>query len=28
VTVLGLSGNEIAPKTCPLSRESICEWEP
>jgi internalin A len=25
---LGLSGNPIAPKTCPLKPESICKWEP
>jgi internalin A len=25
---LYLSGNPIAPKTCPLSPESICKWEP
>ncbi|WP_341735100.1 leucine-rich repeat domain-containing protein [Microcoleus sp. EPA2] len=25
---LNLSGNPIAPKTCPLKPESICNWEP
>jgi internalin A len=25
---LGLAGNPIAPKTCPLKPESICNWEP
>jgi len=25
---LYLSGNPIAPKTCPLKPESICKWEP
>src|SRR6476620_11208250 len=25
---LDLGGNPIAPKTCPLKRESICNWEP
>jgi len=28
LTDLYLSGNPIAPKTCPLSPESICKWEP
>ncbi|WP_445171616.1 leucine-rich repeat domain-containing protein [Microcoleus sp.] len=28
LTVLGLGGNPIAPKTCPLKPESICDWEP
>src|SRR5919202_56888 len=28
LTQIRLSGNPIAPKTCPLKRESICKWEP
>jgi len=24
---LGIGGNPIAPKTCPLKPESICNWE-
>jgi internalin A len=28
LTELYLSGNPIAPKTCPLKPESICKWEP
>jgi len=28
LTGLYLSGNPIAPKTCPLKPESICNWEP
>jgi Leucine-rich repeat (LRR) protein len=28
LTQLYLSGNPIAPKTCPLKPESICKWEP
>ena len=28
LTVVVLSGNPIAPKTCPLKPESICKWEP
>ena len=28
LTDLYLSGNPIAPKTCPLKPESICNWEP
>jgi hypothetical protein len=28
LTDLYLSGNPIAPKTCPLKPESICKWEP
>ncbi|MBW3587305.1 MAG: leucine-rich repeat domain-containing protein [Cyanobacteria bacterium 0813] len=28
LTELVLSGNPIAPKTCPLKPESICQWEP
>ncbi|MEG4057889.1 MULTISPECIES: leucine-rich repeat domain-containing protein [unclassified Microcoleus] len=28
LTRLGLSGNPLPPKTCPLSPESICKWEP
>jgi len=28
LTVLGLSGNPIAPKTCPVQPEYICKWEP
>jgi len=27
LTKLYLSGNPIAPKTCPLKPESICKWE-
>ncbi|MEK0195219.1 leucine-rich repeat domain-containing protein [Microcoleus anatoxicus] len=26
LTKLQLSGNPIAPKTCPLKPESICNW--
>jgi internalin A len=28
LTFLDLAGNPIAPKTCPLKPESICNWEP
>ena len=28
LTKIRLSGNPIAPKTCPLKPESICKWEP
>ena len=28
LTDLYLNGNPIAPKTCPLKPESICNWEP
>jgi len=28
LTALFLGGNPIAPKTCPLKPESICNWEP
>jgi len=28
LTELRLSGNPIAPKTCPLKPASICKWEP
>ncbi|MBE9183527.1 leucine-rich repeat domain-containing protein [Microcoleus sp. LEGE 07076] len=28
LTDLELNGNPIAPKTCPLKPESICNWEP
>jgi internalin A len=28
LTELSLTGNPIAPKTCPLSPESICNSEP
>jgi internalin A len=28
LTLVGLGGNPIAPKTCPLKPESICDWEP
>jgi len=28
LTYLDLSGNPIAPKTCPLKPEYICKWEP
>ncbi len=28
LTELIVSGNPIAPKTCPLKPESICKWEP
>ena len=28
LTELIVSGNQIAPKTCPLKPESICKWEP
>jgi len=28
LTELYLNGNPIAPKTCPLKPESICDWEP
>jgi len=28
LTSLGLGGNPIAPKTCPLKPESICHWVP
>ena len=28
LTEIMLSGNPIAPKTCPLKPESICKWEP
>jgi internalin A len=27
LTLLDIGGNPIAPKTCPLKPESICEWE-
>jgi len=26
LTKLGLSGNPIAPKNCPVKPESICNW--
>ena len=28
LTSISLTGNPIAPKTCPLKPESICKWEP
>ena len=28
LTQLYLSGNQLAPKTCPLKPQSICKWEP
>ena len=28
LTLVGLGGNPIAPKTCPLKPESICNWKP
>jgi len=28
LTEILLSGNPIAPKTCPLKPESICKWKP
>jgi internalin A len=28
LTELIVSGNQIAPKTCPLKPQSICKWEP
>ena len=27
LTLVGLGGNPIAPQTCPLKPESICDWE-